>query len=220
MYVDIDVKEIFTPKLTVERAIGIYRNLIGHPELTPKSRFHGKFMYEFLPTIALASKLHAQFFTITENPSIPYDAILYLNKNIENLIEWVSAIPHEEAKRKLQQIQEFGKASAHEKLDLTSKKITKPNTHALSLADMEKFSKENLTDLIISSFKKKQDKLNRGHYDLDMHLGIIYSDFGLDHAIASKAIEKAKSTIASIKSFAEIHFISLRDVYNIIEFNF
>lgn len=213
---DRDIKEIFTPKLTVEKAISIYKDLHDHSELTPTSRLHNKFMYEFLPAIALTSKLHAQFFTITENTNILYDTVLYLNEGREIYIEWVSAMPHEEAKRKLLQIQYYGKANAYEKIDLTSKKIAKPNICSILASDIEK---ENLTDCILNSFKKKQNKLNRGHYTPDMHLGILYNDLGWDHVIASKAIEKAKSTILSIKSFAEIHFIGLRDVYNIVEFD-
>lgn len=196
-----DIKEIFTPKLTVKIAIEIWGNLKEHPDLLPTSKLHGKFMYEFLPTIALTSKLQAQFFTVTDDTSIPYDAVLFLNKSDEIKVEWVSALPHKEAKIKLNQIKEYGLVSQVQYLE-----------------DMEKFCKENLTDLIINSFMKKQEKLERAHYSADMILGIVYDDFGLEHDIAGKAIEKAKSTIYSIKSFAAIHFMSLREAYNIVEF--
>lgn len=199
---DLDIKEIFTPKLTVKKAIEIFGDLKEHPDLVPTSRLHGKFMYEFLPTIALTSKLHAQFFTVTDDTAIPYDAILHLNKSDEIKVEWVSALQHREAKSKLEQMGEYGFVA-----------------QAQHLEDMEQVCKENLTDLIINSFMKKQEKLERGHYSSDLILGIVYDDFGLEHDIAREAIEKAKSVICSTKSFAAIHFITLREVYNIVEFN-
>tara|TARA_R110002110_G_scaffold415800_1_gene656280 strand:+ start:37953 stop:38330 length:378 start_codon:yes stop_codon:yes gene_type:complete len=96
-------QKMFRQKLSIQTAKNIKNKIIKLDKILHciksdlyniNKKMHGKFYYEFIPTLKLAQKLQAHSISLIEDEQLRFDAKLVMTDETIQKVEWVTAMDH------------------------------------------------------------------------------------------------------------------------------
>lgn len=149
---------------------------IEYDLFSKNKKTHGKFYYEFIPTIILAKQLQAKSLTLIKNEQLQYDADLILKDNSKRKVEWVTAIDHSKNGIRMEPSKAATTAPEYEEVSCGTVKPTPPHNKSHSTDEALEEIHSKLEPLIRNSFEKKLEKQKKGLYQNTI-LGIVIDDY-------------------------------------------
>jgi hypothetical protein len=210
--------KIFKEKISIEEAKKCVTEIMDYDrtqahnqnDLYCKNKIlHGKFYYEFIPTLKLAECKGATMLSLIKEDNLRYDAELHFADGSVIKIEWVSAIDHYEDSKRSEHERKYGYAPMDEKIETEGLKhnrdITETQLEAHEHREQQECLTQNTIILIKEVINKKIRKQSKEAVYKDMILGVVFFDLRLE----DQSLQKVKEEISDYVKTQQNNFLDV-----------